>query len=371
MYLVGFLSVIAFSAWASALDVEPGSLRVDGTANPIAVDSVTPQLSWRLQSAKRGDTQTAYQIQAAGSEGNWSTPDVWDSGWVELSDNFATYAGRKLESRSAVSWRVRVWDSNNETSPWSDASRFEVSLLDASDWEAASWITNPAFASGTNSLPMFATEFNVACAEVSRARLYLLGLGVHSAEVNGQPVDDDAVLAPGYSTVNRTLPYSVYDVTQHLAARNALGVALGKGIYDTDTPIGGRYTKVNHDPQPLLLIARLEYACAGDEDGDAAGGGVVVSDGSWLTTVEGPYLEAHWYGGEEYDARREIEGWSTTAVDRQNWTKATVTDGPGGVLISPRSPPLRRHETITAVSVQEVRSKFLCFPRMCTSNHVG
>lgn len=350
MRLSPFLAIGAAISFVSGIAVEKGSLRANGAVDPIAIDTATPWISWRLSSDKRADNQTAYQIQASSSRSDFDTPDLWDTGKVASSNAFATYDGKDLTSRSAVYWRVRVWDVDGVVSKWSDVAVFEVSLLSNSDWKA-SWITNKNFSTGDTSLPIFAKPFRVTC-PVVKARLYLLGLGLHVALLNEKPVDD-SVLQPGYSTVNKTLLYSTYDViTQLRKGKNLLGVELGKGIYDAEKPLLGRYSKFNlAPPAPLMLIAQLEYTC---ENGDTH---AVYSDESWLTTVSGPYFETSWFGGEEYDARKELAGWDGVCGHRKEWTKATIATPPTGTLVSPRAPPLKVVERLKAVAVKQVRQE--------------
>lgn len=345
MLFKGLLICGALLSQAYAIAVEKNSLRANGASNPLDVDTTTPRLTWRLSSSKRGDSQTAYQIQASVSK-SFSKAELWDSGKVDLGDPFVVYAGDELASRSAVFWRVKVWDVEDRPSTWSAPASFEVSLLSEDDW-SASWISNPAFKTGNTSLPVFAKEFSLGC-RASKARLYLLGLGLHIPEINGKTITDE-VLQPGYSTVNDTLLYSTYDVTKFLnKGENVLGVALGKGIYDAEEPLLKRYRKFAQPYQELRLIAQLEYQCDGGKSG------TIVSDGSWLTSVDGPQWEASWYGGEEYDARKEIADWSSTKGDHSEWPKATVTKGPSGRLVSPRAPPLKVVDTVKPVSVTKV-----------------
>ena len=141
------------------------------------------------------------------------------------------------------------------------------------------------------------------------------------------------------------------DVTKQLSqGANLLGVGLGKGTYDAEKALMGRYQKFTlATPRPLMLIAQLEYACSSGETG------AVYSDNSWLSTVDGPHLEGSWYGGEEYDARKEILDWSKTSGDRSSWKTVTAATPPQGTLVSPRAPPLKVVETIKAVKVTQVR----------------
>ena len=160
----------------SSLGVEPGSLRADGLINPLGIPSAKPRLSWRLQSDTRNDNQTAYQIQIATSATRLDSPNLWDSGKVQSSDVSVVYSGEELGSRDLAWFRVKVWDARNESSLWSNIGSFEVGLLESSDW-VANWIENKDYIpEGGTSLPVFAKNFRVASA-VTRARLYLLGLG--------------------------------------------------------------------------------------------------------------------------------------------------------------------------------------------------
>lgn len=345
MLLKSVLTLGALLSQAYAISVEKNSLRTNGATSPLGVDTATPRLTWRLSSSKRGDAQTAYQVQASSSQ-DFSKHALWDTGKVKSADPFAVYAGHGLDSRSAVFWRVKVWDADGSSSGWSSAASFEISLLSEEDW-SASWISNPAFKTGNTSLPLFAKEFSLSC-NPSKARLYLLGLGLHIPEINGKTITDE-VLQPGYSTVNDTLLYSTYDVTKYLGkGNNVLGVALGKGTYDAEVPLLGRYKKFSTAYQELRVISQLEYHCSNGKSGK------VLSDGSWVTSVDGPQWEASWYGGEEYDARKEIADWSDRKGDRSSWSKATVTKGPSGKLVSPRAPPLKVVETIQPISVTKV-----------------
>uniref|UniRef100_A0A0B7KF84 alpha-L-rhamnosidase n=1 Tax=Bionectria ochroleuca TaxID=29856 RepID=A0A0B7KF84_BIOOC len=297
------LALTALVLHTHAISIEDGSLKTNGAYNPIDVDTANPRLTWRLESSKRGDIQTSYQIQVSRDE-NFQATGLWDSGKIQSASTFANYDGESLSSRSSAFWRVKVWDVDDNPSDWSSQGQFEISLLNSDDW-TASWITNKDFATGSTSLPVFAKEFEVDC-DVSKARLYLLGLGLHVPLINGQTITDE-VLQPGYSTVNTTLPYSSYDVTKFLEnGDNVLGVELGKGIYDAERPLWGRYYKLIKAYQELRLIAQLEYQCVGDSRLTT-----ITSDDTWKASLDGPYWEASWYGGEEYDARKEVPNWSS------------------------------------------------------------
>lgn len=232
------LLFLALVAVVSALSIEPESLRTEGAKTPLGIHATNPLLSWRLQSDRRGDNQTSYQLQAASSSDGFDAPDLWDTGKLSDRQAFASWNGSTLSSRDQVYWRFRAWDADDAASSWSEPSTFELGLLEESDW-TAQWIENNEFATGVNSLPLFASEFKVNCT-VAKARLYITGLGVFYAELNGKSVSDE-VLGPGYSTINRTVLYRAYDVTDLLTeGDNVIGVSIGKGIYNSDKPLLNR-----------------------------------------------------------------------------------------------------------------------------------
>ncbi|KAI0477062.1 alpha-L-rhamnosidase [Xylariaceae sp. FL0804] len=336
-----FLAILAnLAVLARAITVDSEHLRCNGLATPLGLATTTPRLSWIPLSSLRQDTQTAYQLQAS-IDPNATSGDLWDTGKVSSTDTSVIYAGEALHSRDRVYWRVRAWDKHGKAGSWSPVTWFELALMQQSDW-TAQWITNEQYVMGLNGLPTFLKAFSSSCSP-QKARLYMLGLGVQWAALNGKAVTDE-VLMPSYSTINKTLFYSSYDVTHLLnPGENTLVLELGKGVYDAYEGLDGRYTKfvAPNTPRPLSLVAQLEYQCASSHERRT-----VNSDSSWKTTVDGPYLEASWYGGYEYDARRELPRSASSSSDnRTHWQNANTTTPPYAdlhpQLASPEMPPLK------------------------------
>ncbi|MBV5330935.1 hypothetical protein JZU69_00590, partial [bacterium] len=70
----------------------------------MGIDIKKPRLGWKLESARRGVMQTAYQIEGS-KDGDEL---VWDSGKVLSDDSVhVEYCGLELESRQRYFWRVR------------------------------------------------------------------------------------------------------------------------------------------------------------------------------------------------------------------------------------------------------------------------
>ena len=90
--------------------------------DPRDSDAIEPRLSWVFESDQRAQRQTAYQVLVASSQEKLAEDkgDLWDSGRVELDrSSQIRFAGRPLASRKTCFWEVRVWDQDDQTSPWS------------------------------------------------------------------------------------------------------------------------------------------------------------------------------------------------------------------------------------------------------------
>ena len=87
-------------------------LRCEYAKDPIGIDVARPRLSWRIESARRGERQTAYQVLAASTSEALAADrgDLWDSGRVASDQSVnVEYAGRPLASRETAVWKVRTW----------------------------------------------------------------------------------------------------------------------------------------------------------------------------------------------------------------------------------------------------------------------
>jgi hypothetical protein len=190
--------LFALVAWplpslSVSLSVISGSQRTEALFSPIAIGDPNPRFTWQLTSSINNVSQAAYQLQVRYNASK-NLKILWDSGKVASDIPAALYGGTPLESRVQASWQVRVWDKGGDVSAWSEPATFEIGRLTPQDW-IGDWVDNPTFKLGNISLPVFARKFEVTC-DVSHARLYLIGLGLHSATINGQPVGR-GVLAPG------------------------------------------------------------------------------------------------------------------------------------------------------------------------------
>ncbi|MBN2210804.1 MAG: family 78 glycoside hydrolase catalytic domain [Sedimentisphaerales bacterium] len=122
--------------------MNPINLRCEYRVNPLGIDALRPRLSWQFTAERRGEYQTAYQVQVATTPDSLQQdkPDLWDSGKV-ISDQsvHVEYDGKPLVSRQHCYWRVRVWDRDNQLSKWSETAFWSMGILRSQDWRSR-WI---------------------------------------------------------------------------------------------------------------------------------------------------------------------------------------------------------------------------------------
>ncbi|MEW2399434.1 family 78 glycoside hydrolase catalytic domain [Streptomyces sp. NPDC046862] len=196
-------------------------------------------------------------------------------------------------------------------------------------------------------LPLLADDFTLPRG-IRGARLHIAGLGVYEATLNGEPVGD-AVLEPANTDYRERVQYATYDVTDRLrSGANTLGVALGNGMSNV-VSTADRYRKLYGNISDPKLIAQLEVTLA---DGSVR---TVASGDDWRTTL-GPTTSSNWYGGEDYDARREIPHWDEPRGDHRSWERAVTVPAPGtaaapAALSARETEPIRVVETLTGKEV--------------------
>ncbi|MHB8889472.1 MAG: family 78 glycoside hydrolase catalytic domain [Acidobacteriaceae bacterium] len=329
--------------------VAPAQLRCDQQADPLAIPSAEPTFAWQLAASStvlRGVSQSAYRILVASSPQLLAGghADVWDSGMVRSRETFnIPYAGKALQPEQTYFWKVRAWDEQGVASAWSRTSSFTVAPARL----AAQWISAPDRSEDEGNaipMPLFRDAFHLK-QKPWKATLYISGLGQYEVHLNGHKVGDDE-LAPAWTDYRKTVSYDAYDVTALLrSGAQALGVLLGNGMYNVrKTP--KRYTKFVATFGPPKLIAQMRITFA---DGSST---LVTSGTSWKTT-SGPITFSSTYGGEDYDARRNLPGWDAPGFNDATWLHAVIVDGPGGALQPGMTAPIRVMATYTAIKKTE------------------
>ena len=331
--------------------MNPHYLTCEYLIDPQGIDARSPRLSWRLQSEERRQRQTAYQVLVA------STPellqrghgDLWDSGKV-MSDQsiLVRYEGHPLRSAMRCHWKVRAWDREGTPSAWSPPAFWSMGLLREEDWDGAVWIGQDEQGveftrEDIRHLPARYLRREFTCeAPVIRATVSVCGLGFFTLDLNGKRVSD-AVMDPALSDYSKTVFYRTFDVTPLLREHaNAIGITLGNGRFFAPRLHTPASTRTYGFPK-LLFRIELEF-----EDGSRRS---IVSDEQWKLSTDGPIRKNNEYDGEEYDARREMPGWSRPGFDDRDWRSARRVDPPGGRLQAQMMEPMRITEVLKPVSI--------------------
>jgi len=291
--------------------------------------------------------QSAYQIQAAHSPEALNAGELlWDSGRVKRDQCMhVEYGGPALKSEQRIGWRVRVWDTQEQCSGWSEISYWQMGLLNSSDWKA-NWI-EPGYdegASGPYPVAYLRKGFELALDQrsgnIRHATLHVSAHGVYEVYLNGEKVSED-LLAPGWTSYHRRLQYQSYDVTHFLfPGDNCIGAMLGDGWYR------GPFTwqvkpHLYGDKTAFLCQLHVEYS-----DGSQQW---ILSDASWRTN-KGAILKSEIYDGEDYDARLEQTGWMLPNFDDSGWFHSREREYGVCQLTACCSEPIRVTERISAKS---------------------
>ena len=326
------------SSEISALRVtEP---KTEHLTKPLGIETAHPRFRWLLESERRGELQTAYQVVVATSPEKLQAEvgDKWDSGKV-ASDNSVevVYGGTGLASGERAYWKVRVWDRDGRPGPYSTPSFFEMGLRSAGDWRGT-WIA----AKKGISAPLLRRDFLID-GTVRRARLYISGLGYYELSINGKRIGD-RVLEPASTYYNNDLPfklrsrvlYSTYDVTDALqTGANAIGVMLGNGWYSAEAD---REAAIPYGDRPRLIV-QLNVELS---DGRTMS---LESDSSWKFSA-GPVTYNDLVNGETYDARLEQAGWDRPGFNDSSWRPVELAERPSGTLVAQLTPPTQVMQTL-------------------------
>jgi alpha-L-rhamnosidase len=331
-------------------------LKCDYQTDPLGIDTLQPCLSWKLNSAERGQSQTAYQIIAASTLAKLKKGegDLWNSGKVDSSQSIGVpYGGVSLHSGERVYWNVRAWDQKGKPYDCRQSAWWEMGLLDPEDWRAA-WIMRPRSEPPTGQTmfdndpaPLFRKEFDLG-RTVARARIRVSGLGYYEVYLNGRRVGDH-MLDPGWTTYSKRVLYSTYDVTSQVKrGRNAIGVMLGNGWFNPlPLLMWGSLNLREHltvDEPRVCLQLVVDFA-SGDSE-------TIGTDDSWKVG-SGPILRNSVYLGEVYDARKEQPGWDRAGFDDSRWQQAVPANKPVGPLRVQDAPPIRITRILKPVKLSE------------------
>ena len=198
--LLCFCAGLLLAACGEMGTVSVTHLRCENLIDPQGLDSHAPRLVWEIVANCRNVRQTGYRVLVSSSleKLNANEGDLWDSGEVKSDESvFVAYAGSALESRAECYWKAKV-TTTVAKSGWSEPAPWTMGLLRSSDWQAqwTGWEKSAPedVLQGNSRLAArylrkeFRTENSIR-----KAVLYISGLGLYEAYINGQRVGDQGL----------------------------------------------------------------------------------------------------------------------------------------------------------------------------------
>lgn len=218
----------------------------------------------------------------------------------------------------------------------------------------AKWIGWGDESTEHNVAPLLACDFDID-KKYEKVTLYVTGLGLFEASINENKVSD-TFFDPGESNFNARVYYVTYDITSMLhEGRNEIEIILGNGQYtnfivnptmekDGELIFPHRYQK--NDGKVLIegLYGCKKAIAVIEADGEK----ILVTDENWRI-AESRITFQNWYGGEDYDATREL-----VFKDR-----AKIMTPPKGTLTERFFNPVREIERFEACSITKNMDSYI------------
>ena len=325
-----------------------------------------PRFSWNYETTETEVVQQDFHIIVASSLENAQNGngDLWDSGVVPSNQMlYIPYAGKELKSRGKAYWKVITTvtaKGGKKAKLASDVKSFEISLLNQEDWQAK-WIghefDDDILVGKTRLAARYLRKEFALKNEVSEAKLYVSGMGVYSAYLNGREIAPEELLKPTLSWYSSRVYFNTYCVTDLLHfGDNAMGIILE----------GGRFTSIRYNEAnpnwdgtnhvfgfgtPRLLL-QLEVTY---KDGQKE---TIVSDETWKITNRGPIRTANEWDGETYDENFDLGDWNTAGYDASSWLQAELVEAPEGQLSAQPNPNITVMEKLKPVSLFQKGDKW-------------
>lgn len=299
--------------------------KVNHLENPIGFAMDETVFSWKVSEAK-GQRQKAARVVVARDV---SLSDVIvDTGWTADADSLGFSVSVPLSPRFRYYWNVSVRDDAGDEAT-GDVQFFETGKRDE-PWNAK-WITcdnaNPRH-------PYFTRTINIK-KPVSTTRLYICGLGLYEAEINGARVGDE-YFTPYCNDYDKWVQAQTFDMTsliQKAGGSAEISVLLGNGWYKSRYGYDALEEKGYYgDEWKLIAEIRITY-----EDGSVE---IIGTDETWQ--VERSNIT---YSG-IYDGERVDDTLKAEAT-----VNAEACEPPKGKLEDRRSLPVRVQQELKPIEL--------------------
>lgn len=357
--LIAFSLLFGFVSKVTA-QIKVTKLTCNHQSGTAIADDENPTIGWQMISDLNNDYQKAYQIEIrengtnkqifCGKKTKSSQSQLLRLKYLTNNSNSCQlYFG---DYSHGLQWRVKVWNSKNKPSEWSD---WQLVYIAPKDIEAT-WVgaiskkdakipegkwSNTTFKQqdfkdawkDVDSLSTKSIEIskkfhlNKPSDSISNAVIYISGLGHYILNINGENVSD-AEFAPLWTDYGKTVYYNTYDVTQILKTKKSdvnLTATLGNGMYNVQKD--GRYTKFQSSfgAPKLFFHLIINY-----NDGTQQ---IAKTDGTELFALSDITFNSI-YGGESI----------TLHGKKKDFHPVRIVENPSGKLIPQTTPAVKINE---------------------------
>lgn len=296
------------------------NIKINGLERPLGYAYSTVTVSWRVEDAVSKRQSSSHVVIAE---------DTAMEHIVAEQSGILPCAGVtfdvSLKPRTTYFVRVEVTGEDGEWAA-SDISSFETGKIDE-PWSAV-WIGTQA---EDDFHPVFEKHFALRGVP-AKARLYITGVGLYEASLNGTKIGDD-ILAPFCCDYNHVIQCQTYDVTDMLSQDCTLSVMLGNGWYKGRIGFNGISAAYGNK---FACIAELHIKYAdGAED-------IIATDESWL------YYPSDISYSDLYDGEGINRTLNAGGVTQK---QAVLLDMGGKKLVDRYSIPLREMEELAVKEI--------------------
>ena len=310
-------------------------LKTNYMTDPLGIDLESLTFTWRVEDAAGSEQKSARFIV---SDCECFKDILLDSGETDLPlTSYSPDLKGIVEPGKKYFWKVEVTDETGDHAV-SETASFEGGIPEAFKGK---WIS-PTFS--RELIPVLRKTFTLTGEEVdglASTRLYICGLGVYEAYLNGKKIGDQ-FLTPYFTDYRYWIQYQTYDVTELLTeGENTLDVWLGDGWYKGRLGYNAEGQMREYYGDSFMLLADLYL---NGKDGSRQ---VISTDESFRALLS-PVISDGIYDGEVYVAKREA---MLQDPGRKDISPVKVVDGPTDKLTAMIGLPVIKHEELAVKEI--------------------
>jgi alpha-L-rhamnosidase len=242
-------------------------LRINRRQNPIGIDATDIRFSFKTD--KTAGVFTFELFDETEGSPIFTTP-------IGFMNTHAFAVDYPFQKGKEYCWRIKDGETTSETALFETGIDFDAPFI------------SPKSNMAGITCPVLCKTF-LLNKDIKKARLYITGLGLYRAFINGKRVGND-YLTPGFNDYDAYLRYGTYNITGLLKEENKIEVHLGDGWYKSRFGIDGHGGDTWGSE--YLLAAKLTFS------GDDRQTSEITTDASWLAAPS-CVISTSIYDGEE------------------------------------------------------------------------